>query len=283
MSDAGQTSSSDLAPAQTVARLIDWSIAKAALSPERLIVLGLLAGAFIAIGGAFFTAVMAETSLGHGPSRLLGGVVFSSGLLIVCVCGAELSTGNCLMFTAWASGRISAADLGRNLAGSYAANAAGALAFAALIAAAGLLHAAPGGVAVALAEAKMNLSFEQAFVRGVLRNALVCIAVWMGLATRTTVSKLVALTLPISAFVTLGFEHSIANVYLLAAGLLAGAAGSLKLALANLIAVTLGNIVGGLIVASAIWVAFLRGPAGELIVRRRSATGVPAARGLQPR
>jgi formate/nitrite transporter len=283
MSDAEQTSSSDLAPAQTAERLLDWSIAKAALAPERLIVLGLLAGAFIAIGGAFFTAVMAEASLGHGPSRFLGGIVFSSGLLMVCVCGAELSTGNCLMFTAWASGRISTADLGRNLFGSYVANAAGALAFAALIAASGLLHAAPGRVAVALAEAKMNLSFEQAFVRGVLCNALVCIAVWMGLATRTTASKFIALALPISAFVTLGFEHSIANVYLLAAGLLAGAAGSLKLALANLIAVTLGNIVGGLIVASAIWMAFLRGPAGEFIVRRRSATGVPAARGLQPR
>jgi formate/nitrite transporter len=286
MSSAEQTSSSDLAPARTAERIVDWSVAKAALAPEHLIVLGLLAGAFIAIGGAFFTAVMAETSLGHGPSRLLGGVVFSSGLLMVSVCGAELSTGNCLMFTAWASGRISAADLGRNLAGSYTANVAGALAFAALIAAAGLLHSAPGHVAVALAEAKMNLTFEQAFVRGVLCNALVCIAVWMALATRTTASKLIALALPISAFVTLGFEHSIANVYLLAAGLLAGAAGSLKLALANLVAVTLGNIVGGLIVASAIWMAYLRGPASparELMVRRQSAAGVPAARGLQPR
>jgi formate/nitrite transporter len=264
----------DLAPAQTAERVVDWSIAKTALSPERLIVLGLLAGAFIAIGGALFTAVMAETSLGHGPSRLLGGFVFSGGLLMVSVCGAELSTGNCLMFTAWAGGRISAVDLGRNLACSYAANAAGALAFAALIAAGGLLHTAPGHVAVALAEAKMNLSFGEAFVRGVLCNALVCTAVWMALATRTTASKLVALALPISAFVTLGFEHSIANVYLLAAGLLAGAAGSLRLAIENLVAVTLGNVVGGAIVALGIWMAYLRGPdAGRIIdISARRAT-----------
>ena len=96
----------DLAPSQTAQRLIEWSTAKSVLSGDRLIVLGLLAGVFIALGGAFFTAVMAELSLGHGPSRLLGGVAFSTGLLLVCMSGAELSTGNCMTVAAWASGRL---------------------------------------------------------------------------------------------------------------------------------------------------------------------------------
>jgi formate/nitrite transporter len=253
----------DLAPAQAAQRLIDWSVAKATLSADRLIVLGLLAGAFIAIGGAFFTAVMAEAALGHGPSRLLGGVAFSSGLLLVSVCGAELSTGNCLMFAARAAGRLSMTELWRNLVGAYVANAAGALAFVALMAASGLLQSEPGRIAAAIAEAKMSLGFGPAFVRGILCNALVCIAVWMMLSARTIPSRLAALIFPISAFITLGFEHSIANFYLLPAGLLAGAAGSLKAAAANLVAVTFGNLVGGAGIALAAWMAYLRGAAGE--------------------
>ena len=116
--------------------------------------LGVLAGAFIAVGGAFFTGVMDVSSLGHGPSRLLGGVVFSCGLLLVCASGAELSTGNCLLATAWATRRLTMADVGRNLAISYIANAAGALAFAMLIADCGLLQSEYGRTAAAIAEAK---------------------------------------------------------------------------------------------------------------------------------
>jgi hypothetical protein len=115
----------------------------------------------------------------------------------------------------------------------------------------------------AIAEAKMNLNFEQAFVRGILCNALVCIAVWMILAARTIPSKLAGLIFPISAFITLGFEHSIANFYLLPAGLLAGAAGSLGAAVTNLVAVTLGNLVGGIVVALAFWMTYLRGTGSE--------------------
>ena len=248
----------DLTPSQTAQRLVEWSIAKSVLSLDRLIVLGLLAGAFIAVGGAFFTAVMAELSLSHGPSRLLGGLAFSTGLLLVCMSGAELSTGNCMMFAAWASGRFPSRDIRRNLLISYAANAVGALALVLLVAGSGLLQTGHGRVAVAIAEAKMNLGFEQAFFRGVLCNALVCVAVWLILAGRTIPSKLAGLILPISAFITLGFEHSIANFYLLPAGLMAGAAGSLGDACANLLAVTLGNLVGGILVAFAIWLAYLR-------------------------
>jgi formate/nitrite transporter FocA (FNT family) len=130
----------DLMSAQTAQRLVEWSTAKSTLSADRLIVLGLLAGAFIAIGAAFFTGVMNVSSLGDGPARLLGGIVFSGGLLLVCASGAELSTGNCMLFTAWASRRLTLIDVGRNLLIAYAANAAGALAFAMLIAGSGLLQ-----------------------------------------------------------------------------------------------------------------------------------------------
>ena len=250
--------SGDLTPSQTAQRLIEWSAAKSVLSLDRLIVLGLLAGVFIALGGAFFTAVMAELSLSHGPSRLLGGLAFSIGLLLVCMSGAELSTGNCMTFAAWANGRFASREIGRNLLVSYTANAVGALALVLLMAGSGLLQTGHGRVAAAIAETKMNLSFEQAFFRGILCNALVCVAVWLILAGRTIPSKLAGLILPISAFITLGFEHSIANLYLLPAGLMAGAAGSLGSVFANLLAVTLGNLVGGIAVALAIWLAYLR-------------------------
>jgi formate transporter len=256
---AARTMAGDLTPSQTAHRLVEWSVAKSALSPARLIVLGLLAGLFIALGGAFFTAVMAELSLSHGPSRLLGGVAFSTGLLLVCISGAELSTGNCLILAAWANGRLRVNAVRRNLVIAYIANAAGALALVALVAGSGLLQSGHGRTAAAIAEAKMSLSFGEAFFRGILCNALVCLAVWLILAGRTIPSKLAGLILPISAFITLGFEHSIANFYLLPAGLLAGAAGSLAAACANLLAVTLGNLVGGIAIALAYWMAYLRG------------------------
>ena len=255
---AKSTAVGDLTPSETAQRLMEWSTAKSTLPGSRLIVLGLLAGVFIALGGAFFTAVMAELSLSHGPSRLLGGVAFSTGLLLVCMSGAELSTGNCMTVGPWASGRLATHHIRRNLLVSYAANAVGALALVLLMAGSGLLQTGHGRVAAAIAEAKMNLSFEQAFFRGVLCNALVCIAVWLILAGRTIPSKLAGLIFPITAFITLGFEHSIANFYLLPAGLMAGAAGSMGAAVLNLLAVTLGNLVGGIVVALAVWFAYLR-------------------------
>lgn len=263
VADSGATNlgtpvAGDLTPSQTAQRLIEWSVAKSQLSADRLIVLSVLAGVFIAIGGAFFTAVMAELSLAHGPSRLLGGVAFSTGLLLVCMSGAELSTGNCMTFAAWAGGSFTTREFRRNLLVSYMANAAGAVALVLLMAGSGLLQTGHGRVAAAIAETKMNLSFGQAFFRGILCNALVCVAVWLILAGRTIPSKLAVLIFPISAFITLGFEHSIANFYLLPAGLLAGAAGSAGAAFLNLLAVTLGNLVGGIVVALAVWLAYLR-------------------------
>ena len=247
----------DFAPSETAQKLIEWSVAKAALPADRLVVLGLLAGVFIALGGAFFTGVMAELSLSHGPSRLLGGLAFSTGLLLVGVAGAELSTGNCMMCAACACHRLRLRDVRRNLAITYSANAAGVIVLVLLVAGSGLLQTGHGQTAAAIAEAKMNFSFAQAFIRGILCNALVCFAVWMILAARTIPSKLAGLVLPISAFITLGFEHSIANMYLLPVGLIMGV-GSLQAACSNLLAVTLGNLVGGIAIALAFWGAYLR-------------------------
>jgi len=254
----GLGSPGDLAPGQTAQKLIEWCMAKSLLPVDRLVVLGLMAGFFIALGGAFFTAVVVELSLSHGPSRLLGGVAFCTGLLLVGMSGAELSTGNCLMFAARLACRLTFVTVTRNLLISYAANAAGALVLVLLVWRTGLLDGQHGRVAASIAEAKMNLSFEQAFFRGILCNALVCLAVWMMLAGRTIPSKLTGLLFPISAFIAIGFEHSVANMYLLPAGLLSGA-GSPGAALSNLIAVTLGNLVGGILVALAFSMAYLRG------------------------
>src|ERR1700704_4979632 len=115
----------DLTPTQTAERLVEWASAKSNISKGRLITLGVVAGIFIALGGAFFTAVMSELSLTHGPSRLLGGFAFSTGLLLVCISGAELSTGNCMIVAAWASRRLTFQEVRRNLLVSYPANAAG--------------------------------------------------------------------------------------------------------------------------------------------------------------
>jgi formate transporter len=163
-----------------------------------------------------------------------------------------------MIFAAWAARRLAFRDIARNLLISYVANAVGALVLVLLIVGSGLLQTEHGRIAAALAEAKMNLSFGQAFCRGVLCNALVCLAVWMILAGRTIPSKLIGLLFPISAFIALGFENSIANLYLLPVGLLAGAAGSLTAAVSSLIAVTLGNLVGGVGIALAFWMAYLR-------------------------
>lgn len=248
----------DLTPAQTGDKLMGWCEGKAALPLDRMIVLGLLAGAAIAIGSAFFTAVMSGVDLGHGPSRLLGGVAFCLGLLLVVATGAELSTGNCLGFAALMGGRLSPVALTRLLAITFAANIAGALLIAALVVSTGVLDGFQGQVAVRIAEAKLALTPVQAYFRGVVANALVCLAVWLILSARTNVGRLVGLVFPISAFVALGFEHSVANAYLLPAGLLAGANGSWGTVAMNLVSVTLGNLVGGVVVAVTLWAAHLK-------------------------
>ena len=248
----------DCTPAQTAHVLLAWCRAKAAHDTVALAVLGVMAGVFIALGAVLFTTVMMGVPPGLGAVRLIAGVAFAMGLLLVCMTGAELSTGNCMLVAAWSRGDMSAVCLWRILAVSFAANAVGAFGIAVLMHGTGLLDGRHGRLLVSIAETKMALGPMQAFTRAVLCNAQVCLAVWLILSARTIPSKFLGLSLPIAGFVACGFEHSIANLYFLPAGLLAGATGNVGAAEVNIVVVTLGNLVGGAGVALALRVAHLR-------------------------
>jgi formate transporter len=250
------------APAQMAARVASTGVAKAQQPVLSTLILAVLGGAFIAFGGMFYTLVVAGSDLGFGPTRLLGGVAFSLGLILVIVGGAELFTGNALIVMAWASRRISSTEMLRNWFLVYCGNFGGALGAAALVYFSGTLAhngGAAGEVSAAIATAKIALSADQAFFRGVLCNALVCLAVWLCFAARDASEKILAIIWPITAFVALGFEHSVANMYLIPIGMLAGAAFDLPGLFSNLFWVSLGNIVGGAGgVALVYWIIYLR-------------------------
>lgn len=252
--------SGDLTPAQTAEMVVRWSNNKASLPIVRIIVLGLMAGAFIALGGAFFTLVMTDSGQGLAATRVLGGLCFSMGLLLVAMTGAELSTGNCLALAAVAAGRMSPLALARVLGVSFAANVGGALLVFLLMWASGLLTGPIGIATSAITWDKLALPLHEVFARALLCNVLVCLAVWMILATRSPAGKLIGIVFPITAFVALGFEHSIANFYLIPAGLAAGVPSTVLAVVSNALVVTLGNLVGGLLVAVAIWAGFLWSP-----------------------
>lgn len=220
-------------------------VAKARLPLLSMLTLAVLAGAFIALGAAAYTMVMTGADPGFGPHRFLGGVVFSLGLVLVVVGGAELFTGNALMIMAAVDRKIGLRELSRAWGIVYAGNLAGALAIAALFAGTGLLNGPMGETARTIAEAKAALDPAAAFFRAILCNVLVCLAVWLSLASRSASGKLMAVILPVAAFVLLGLEHSIANMFFFPQGLVAGAEIGLAPILSNLAVVTLGNIVGG--------------------------------------
>lgn len=266
------------APAEMAQKVLRTGVSKAKLSVQNTLALAVLAGAFIAMGAAFATLAMTQTGLGLGPTRVLGGVTFSLGLILVVVAGAELFTGNNLVAMAWASRAITTRLLMRNWALVYAGNLLGAATSAALVFWSGVWTAsshAPGLTAVTIAAAKTDLGFGEAFARGVLCNALVCLAVWLCQSARSTTDRILAVIWPITAFVALGFEHSIANMYFIPFAILlasddrlAAAAESQGISLealdlpgfvGNLVPVTLGNIVGGtLLVAGIYWFVYLR-------------------------
>ncbi|MEO1000809.1 MAG: formate/nitrite transporter family protein [Pseudomonadota bacterium] len=233
------------APREIAARVASAGVAKAATPLGPLLTLAVLAGAFIAFGGAYYTAVLTGAEPVTGADRMLAALGFCLGLQLVVVGGAELFTGNALMVMALVDRRIEPAALLRNWSVVFAGNGAGALAVAAAMAAAGLLDGPTGAVAAGIAEAKASLPAGEAFFRGVLCNALVCLAVWLAMSARSATGKAVVILLPVSAFVALGFEHSVANLYLIPAGILAGAEPAAGDVLRNLVFVTLGNIVGG--------------------------------------
>jgi formate transporter len=272
-----------LMPAEMAAKAAEVGVRKAALGLVPMFVLAVLAGAFIALGAAFATTVSAGTVgiLPYGIIRLVAGLAFSLGLILVIVGGAELFTGNNLLAMAWASRRISTAAVMRNWAIVYAGNLVGAVGTVVLVVAAGQYAFGAGSVgAVALSTAASKVGYGplQAFVLGILCNGLVCLAVWLTYSARTTTDRILAIVPPIAAFVAMGFEHSVANMYFIPAGMLIRAVAPESFWTAidkvpadyaaldwaglvgNLVPVTLGNIVGGTILVGAVyWLVYLRG------------------------
>lgn len=255
--------------------------AKAARDELALFVLGLLAGAFIALGAIFMTVVLTGAGdLPWGVSRLLGGLVFSLGLILVIVGGAELFTGDSLMIVACAGRRITIAALLRAWLVVYLGNIAGAVGTAALVFLSGQYGFAGGAVgktALAIAAGKAALPTVELFFLAVLCNVLVCLAVWMSFGARSVADKVLVIVPPIAAFVAAGFEHSIANLYFLpyalavkawappefwsAIGQTAADYAALTpgAALHNIAVATIGNLIGGsLMVGAVYWFVYLR-------------------------
>jgi formate transporter len=248
-----------LAPAEIARRIEAANVQRARMSTGSLILLGVIGGIYIGFGGALATLALTDNGLGFGLSRLTAGLAFSLGLVMLVLAGGELFTGNNLMAMAYVGGRVPVRALLRNWTLAYVANAAGAVLLALAIYYSDVLQTGGVGVtAIRIAEMKVELGVGPAFLRGILCNALVCLAIWLSTAARSLEGKVIAIVFPISAFVALGFEHCIANFYLIPVAMLAGASLSPLDLAGNIIPVTAGNTVGGVGVALAYWLIYLR-------------------------
>jgi len=282
-----------LLPAEMARKAEDTGVRKARADATSVFVLATLAGAFIALGAIFSLTAMAgsmtvtdaaggitHVALPYGVTRLLGGLAFSLGLILVVIAGAELFTGNVLLVMAWASRRITMPAVLRNWAIVFAGNLVGSLGIVALAFGAGWYRTGGGAVGLAalvLAQGKVEHTFLEALAGGILCNALVCLAVWLTYSARTTTDRILAIVPPIAAFVAAGFEHSVANMFFLpmamairlfapasfwtATGASAASYAEVDLGamVANLVPVTIGNIIGGAaIVAGVYWFVYLR-------------------------
>jgi formate transporter len=209
-------------------------VQKTKLDVVSLTALAVLAGAFIALGAMFATTVMAGADgvLPFGLSRLLAGIAFCLGLILVIVGGAEVFTGNALMVMAWAAGKVQVREMLRAWLIVYIGNFIGATGTAMLVFLSGQYLSGRGAVAsvaLKLGLDKATLPFDHAILHAILCNVLVCLAVWLALGARTTRDKVLAVLFPVSAFVTVGFEHSFANMYLIPIGLFVKAWGAAEL------------------------------------------------------
>jgi formate/nitrite transporter len=243
-----------------------------------VLVLGILAGAYIGFGGLLSSTVTFDmpAHFGIGFTKFIGGAVFSTGLMLVVIAGAELFTGNNLMLTSTLAKEISFRTMLQRWILVYAANFIGSIILALLFYLSGLWKTggnALGQTAVNIAYGKVSLGFWEAIIRGIGCNWLVCLAVWMALAARQTIGKIFAIFFPIMAFVAIGFEHCVANMYFIPTGIFlkswagipapAGIDATVlnwgSFAVRNLIPVTIGNVIGGgLFVGMSYWGAYLR-------------------------
>lgn len=263
-------------PAEIQAKVEQLGIKKARMHSMASFLLAVIAGVGIGLGGLFFSLVLADPTIGFCAQRVVGGLVFTLGLAVVMIGGAELFTGNCLLVMAWANGQISTAEVLRNWAIIWIGNLVGALGlvFLVFMAHTGNLNDGQVGEAVVrLALSKLAPDALTIFFKGVLCNILVCLAVWLSYAGRSVTDKLFGMLLPVTAFIAAGFEHCVANMFLLPWGWLMAASGhapagidasvfSLGAILHNLVPATLGNIVGGSGIGLIYW-AIYRKTLGE--------------------
>jgi formate transporter len=271
-----------LLPPAMATKATEAGVKKAALDTVSMFMLAILAGAFIAMGAIFATTVSAGgAAMPYGVVRLLAGLTFTLGLIMVVVAGSELFTGNNLIVMAFASGRISLSALLRNWIIVYLGNFVGSMLTAYLMFLSKQYtfgNGAVGLTALNIGEAKTSLEFIQAVALGIFCNALVCIAVWMCFSARSTVDKILTIIPPISAFVAAGFEHSVANMYFIPVALFTKYMGAPtffeaiqktpadfphltwgNFFLANLLPVTIGNIIGGAVMVGLVyWFIYLR-------------------------
>jgi formate transporter len=266
-------------PREMAERAESVGVIKASLDFWTMLALGILAGAFIGLGALFATTVMASP-LPYGLNRVLGGLAFCLGLVLVVVAGAELFTGNNLIVMAWANGKVGTVRLLRCWMIVYVGNFIGATSTAGLVFLSKQYSFGGGAVgknALVIAQNKCNLGLIESVTLGMLCNALVCLAVWLSYSGRTTTDKIISIIFPITAFVAAGFEHSVANMYFIPAGLLikahappefwsvihdsAGSYGALTWTglWRNLAGVTLGNTLGGSVMVGLVyWFIYLR-------------------------
>jgi formate/nitrite transporter len=252
-------------PAEIAARVETVGVAKAHLPLLSMLMLSILAGAFIGLGALYFVLVRSDPTLGFAAKQVLGGMTFSLGLILVVVAGAELFTGNNLLAMAWADGKISTIELLRNWAIVCIGNFIGAAGLALLVFLSRHPEMNNGLIAqeyLKIAATKIALPFWTAFFRGVLCNILVCMAVWMAFAGRSVIDKAVAIIFPISAFVAAGFEHSVANMFLIPLALLLQCSVETGMTadsiswvgfIGNLVPVLLGNILGGSVLVGLVY------------------------------
>jgi len=263
-------------PKQISERIDQVAVVKVQLPFLSMLMLGILAGVFIGLGALAFVLVKSDPSLGFASSQLLGGLVFSLGLILVIVAGAELFTGNNLIVMAWADGKITTGMLLQNWFVVCIANFIGGVGLAVLVFLSGHTEMNNGLIAeqyVSIALNKTSLSFVSAFFKGALCNILVCMAVWMALAGRSVVDKIVAILFPITIFVAAGFEHSIANMYLIPMGILIQQSAEMQVGVSviswsglfyNLFPVILGNLFGGSVLVGLVYhVIYCRAGRGE--------------------
>ena len=264
-------------PAEIKEAVEKVGIKKATLPVLTSFMLAVIAGGSIGLGALYYTIIVSDAELSFAAARVMGGLAFSLGLVIVLVGGAELFTGNNLIVMAWASGDVTTTQMLRNWAVVYVGNLVGSLGLVVLVFLAHHLDMNGGRIGLSIlntAAAKIAPDAVTLFFKGVLCNLLVCLAVWLAYAGRSVTDKIVALILPVSAFIAAGFEHCVANMYFLPLAWLMVQTGNVPpgfdasaITMAgiihNLVPVTLGNIVGGAGLVGAIYWAIYRTAFGE--------------------